>query len=322
MRSMTDFPKISIIVPIYKIERYLRQCIDSILAQTFTDFELLLIDDGSPDGCPAICDEYTKKDARIRVFHKPNGGLTSARNYGLDNAKGDWIMHIDGDDWIEPTYIEELYDTAIKNDADIAICGFRFAYEDGSFVIEHPTVWDDNRSTSLNRYIASVWTTAWGSIHKSSLYHNNGVRSPKNITYCEDFHLMARICYFADKVVSIDRPLYNYRQQSSSIMHSLNDKTWRDELTSYKEIIDFFRNKGELEKYIKTMSWRTLKAAQDMTLNPSRFEEFKNYNPDKKNYIWNCPFIGFKIKMLSWLITHGCTPIAFIIIRLRKLLGR
>ena len=78
---MTDFPKISIIVPIYKIERYLRQCIDSILAQTFTDFELLLIDDGSPDGCPAICDEYAKKDSRIRVFHKPNGGLTSARNY-------------------------------------------------------------------------------------------------------------------------------------------------------------------------------------------------------------------------------------------------
>ena len=313
---------VSVIVPIYKIERYLHQCIDSILEQTFTDFELLLIDDGSPDGCPTICDEYAKKDTRIRVFHKHNGGLTSARNHGLDNAKGDWIMHIDGDDWIEPTYIEELYNAAIKNDADIAICGFRFAYEDGSFVIEHPTIWDDDKSVSLNRYIASVWTTAWGSIHKSSLYHNNGVRSPKNITYCEDFHLMARICYFADKVVSIDRPLYNYRQQSSSIMHSLNDKTWRDELTSYKEIIDFFRNKGELEKYIKTMSWRTLKASQDMTLNPSRFEEFKNYNPDKKNYIWNCPFIGFKIKMLSWLITHGCTFITSIIIRLRKLLGR
>lgn len=319
---MNENVKVSVIVPIYKIERYLHQCVDSIIAQTFTDFELLFIDDGSPDGCPAICDEYAQKDARIRVFHKPNGGLTSARNHGLDNAKGDWIMHIDGDDWIEPTYIEELYNAAIKNDADIAICGFRFAYEDGSFVIEHPTVWDDNRSTSLNRYIASVWTTAWGSIHKSSLYHNNGVRSPKNITYCEDFHLMTRLCYFADKVVSIDIPLYNYRQQSSSIMHYLNEKTWRNELTAYKEIIDFFRNQGDFKKYKKAMSWRTLKAAQDMTLNPSRFEEFNNYNPDKKNYIWNCPFIGFKIKMLSWLITHGCTPIAFIIIRLRKLLGR
>lgn len=239
---MTDFTKISIIVPIYKIERYLRQCIDSILAQTFTDFELLLIDDGSPDGCPAICDEYAEKDARIHVFHKQNGGLTSARNYGLDNAKGEWIMHIDGDDWIEPTYIEELYNAAIKNKTEIAICGFRFAFEDGRYIEEHPTIWDDDKSVSLNRYIASVWTTAWGSIHKSSLYHNNRVRSPQNITYCEDFHLMARLCYFADKVVSIDSPLYNYRQQSSSIMHSLNEKTWSDELTVYKEIYLFIRN--------------------------------------------------------------------------------
>lgn len=148
------------------------------------------------------------------------------------------------------------------------------------------------------------------------------MRSPKNITYCEDFHLMARLCYFADKIVSIDRPLYNYRQQSSSIMHSLNDKTWRDEITVYKEIIDFFRNQGVLEKYIKVMSWRTLKAGQDMTLNPSRFEDFKNYNSDKKNYIWDCPFIGFKIKMLSWLITHGYTFTASRIIHLRKLLER
>lgn len=319
---MTKSPQISVIVPIYKIERYLRQCIDSILAQTFTDFELLLIDDGSPDGCPAICDEYAEKDARIRVFHKQNGGVTSARNKGLDNAKGNWIIYIDGDDWIEPTYVEELYNAAINNEADIAICAFRFVYEDGSSVIEHPTRWDDDKSVSLNRYISSVWTTAWGSIHKSSLYHNNGVRSPQNITYCEDFHLMARLCYFADKVITIDSPLYNYRQQLSSIMHSLNDKTWRDELTAYKEIIDFFRNQGELEKYIKAMSWRTLKATQEMTLDTSRFEDFKNYNPDKKNYIWDCPYIGFKIKMLSWLITHDCVPIAFIIIRLRKLLGR
>lgn len=280
---MTDFTKISIIVPIYKIERYLRQCIDSILAQTFTDFELLLIDDGSPDECPAICDEYAKKDARIRVFHKPNGGLTSARNCGLDNAKGEWIMHIDGDDWVAPTYIEELYNAAIKNDADIAICGFRFAYEDGRYIEEHPTLWDNNKSASLNRYIASTWTTAWGSIHKSSLYHNNGVRSPKNITYCEDFHLMARLCYFADKVVSIDRPLYNYRQQSSSIMHNIDERTWMSARIVYKEIIDFFRKYGEIETYKKTLSWRTINAAKNMTLDSSRFEEFNNYNPDKKN---------------------------------------
>lgn len=317
---MIESPQISIIIPIYNVERYLRQCIDSILAQTFTDFELLLIDDGSPDGCPAICDEYAGKDARIRVFHKQNGGVTSARNKGLDNANGNWIIYIDGDDWIEPTYVEELYNAAINNEADITICGFRFVYEDGSSIIEHPTIWDDNKQASLNRYIASIWTTACGSIQKSSLYKDNSIRSPKNITFCEDFHLMVRLCYFANKVISIDSPLYNYRQRSSSIVHSLNDKTWRDELSTYLEIIDFFRNQGELETYKKVMSWRTLKTSNGMTLDLSRFEEFKKYNPDKKDYIWDCPFIEFKLKILAWLITHNCEPIARMIIRLRELL--
>lgn len=316
---MTKSPQISIIIPIYNVERYLRQCIDSILAQTFTDFELLLIDDGSPDGCPAICDEYAEKDARIRVFHKQNGGVTSARNKGLNNANGNWIIYIDGDDWIEPTYVEELYNAAINNEADIAICAFRFVYEDGSSVIEHPTIWDDNKQASLNRYIASIWTTACGTIQKSSLYKDNGVQSPKDLTFCEDFHLMVRLCYFANKVVSINRPLYNYRQRSSSIVHSLNDKTWRDELSTYLEIIDFFRNQGELETYKKVMAWRTLKTSNGMTLDLSRFDEFKKYNPDKKDYIWDCPFIEFKLKILAWLITHNCEPIARIIIRLREL---
>lgn len=317
---MTKSPQISIIIPIYNVERYLRQCIDSILAQTFTDFELLLIDDGSPDGCPVICDEYAEKDARIRVFHKQNGGVTSARNKGLNNANGNWIIYIDGDDWIEPTYVEELYNAAINNEADIAICAFRFVYEDGSSVIEHPTIWDDNKQASLNRYIASIWTTACGTIQKSSLYKDNGVQSPKDLTFCEDFHLMVRLCYFANKVVSINRPLYNYRQRSSSIVHSLNDKTWRDELSTYLEIIDFFRNQGELETYKKVMAWRTLKTSNGMTLDLSRFDEFKKYNPDKKDYIWDCPFIEFKLKILAWLITHNCEPIARIIIRLRELL--
>ena len=320
---MNKSPKISIIVPIYKIERYLRQCIDSILTQTFTDYELLLIDDGSPDGCPAICDKYAEKDERIRVIHKPNGGLTSARNEGVENTKGEWIMHIDGDDWVEPTYIEELYNAAINNDADIAICGFRFAFEDGTYIEEHPTVWDNNKSDSVNRYIASVWTTAWGSIHKSSIYKDKGVRSPKNITFCEDFHLMIRLIFFANKVVSIDRPLYFYRQQQSSIVHSTSfEKIQRDELTTYKEISEFLYNQGEFDTYKKTIYWRIINALRDMILDSSRFEEFKNITPDKKHYIWGCHYIGFKLKILAWLITHNCEPIARMIIHLRKILGR
>ena len=102
-------PKISVIVPVYKAEKYLHRCVDSILAQSYTDFELLLIDDGSPDNSGAICDEYAIKDSRVRVFHKQNGGASSARNKGLDHANGEWVSFVDSDDWIEPQMVESLF---------------------------------------------------------------------------------------------------------------------------------------------------------------------------------------------------------------------
>lgn len=104
-----NMPKVSIIVPVYKAEGYLHRCVDSILAQTFTDWELLLIDDGSPDRSGEICDEYAQKDSRVRVIHKENGGVSSARQRGQDEACGEYTIHVDPDDWVEPTMLEELY---------------------------------------------------------------------------------------------------------------------------------------------------------------------------------------------------------------------
>ena len=113
---------ISIIVPIYKVEEYLVRCVDSVLAQTFRDFELILVDDGSPDGCPGICDAYAAKDPRIRVVHKENGGLSDARNAGLSVAKGDLIAFIDSDDWVAPDFLQAMYDTLTRERADIVEC--------------------------------------------------------------------------------------------------------------------------------------------------------------------------------------------------------
>lgn len=114
-------PKISIIVPVYKVEKYLHRCIDSILSQSFTDFELILVDDGSPDNCGKICDEYAQKDSRVRVFHKPNGGVSSARNLGLDKAQGKWVTFIDSDDYVESDYLQELYKSQTDNRVDYVL---------------------------------------------------------------------------------------------------------------------------------------------------------------------------------------------------------
>lgn len=126
-------PELSIIVPVYKVEKYLPRCIDSILAQTFGDFELILIDDGSPDGCGRICDEYAKKDKRIVVIHQKNMGVSAARNAGLDIARGRYIGFVDSDDWIEPQMYEAMMDAIRENGADMAVCGVRYADEDGKF---------------------------------------------------------------------------------------------------------------------------------------------------------------------------------------------
>ncbi len=118
---------VSIIVPVYKVEPYLRRCVDSILAQTFTDFELILVDDGSPDNCPAICDEYVEKDDRVHVIHQENGGLSAARNAGIDwafaNSNSQWLNFVDSDDWVHPEYLERLRNAA-GNKEFTSICGY------------------------------------------------------------------------------------------------------------------------------------------------------------------------------------------------------
>ena len=120
---------VSIIVPVYKVENEIDRCIQSILNQTYTSIEIILVDDGSPDKCPQICDKYAKQDKRIKVIHKENGGLSDARNVGLDMAKGEYIAFIDSDDWVEDSFIEQLLTNLISTNSDISICGYTLVNE-------------------------------------------------------------------------------------------------------------------------------------------------------------------------------------------------
>ena len=309
---------ISIIVPIYNIEKFLPCCIDSILAQTFTEWELILVDDGSKDTCGSICDEYATKDGRIRVIHKPNGGLASARNSGLAMASGEWVMHLGGDDWIEPEMLELLLRKGEETGADIVMGDFLFAYPDRDVPYRLPD-WDNSKTTSLNRYITSVWTCVWGGIHRRSLYEEHQLQSPQGVTCCEDFHLIVRLCYHAKKVVNIHQPFYHYRQQEGSVMHNLNKKTEQNEQSLYQDIIRFFKEQGVYDDYRKSMCWRMLKATQELVLEKSTWKEFQEMVPEKKHYIWDCPYINRKLKMNMWCLTHHLSWISLMMLNLRKL---
>ena len=132
MENAEKTPELSIIVPIYKVEKYLEECIQSILGQTFTDFELILVDDGSPDACPQMCDAAAKKDSRVRVIHQKNGGLSAARNTGIEAARGNWLGFVDSDDFVAPDMYEKLYHAAVNAGADCAVCSVQLTHEDGS----------------------------------------------------------------------------------------------------------------------------------------------------------------------------------------------
>lgn len=311
-------PKISVIVPVYNAEKYLHRCIDSILAQTFIDFELLLINDGSKDNSGKICDEYAAKDNRIRVFHKENGGVSSARNLGLDNAKGEWVTFVDSDDWIEPTMYKDMYECAKRTATDAVYCDIRMVFENYSGIYKAaPFSYD--KIEFLQNYIASVWTSLCNTLVKADIYKKYNLKSPVHLSYCEDFWISVRLLHYAKKVSYIDKPFYNYnRINESSRMHSLDYNTEQEERKAYLETIDFFKEEGVYEQYKKQMSWRVLKSTHDSALYPNRYNEFLTISPESHKYIWSCPFVNLKCKCIMSLLSNSLLrPFGVFLIRLR-----
>lgn len=229
--------KISVIVPIYRIEKYLPKCIESLLEQSFTDFELLLIDDGSPDNCPQICDDYAKKDHRIKVIHKPNGGLLSARKAGLEAAKGTHIAYVDGDDWVDHFYLDTLYKLAIANDADLAVTG-HFREFDGKIETvkpNNPGFYDEAKIISeiLPNAIYNgefcehgMSTYVWNKLFKKELLEKVLFDVPNDIIMGEDAAITYSYLAISKRLAISKIPLYYYRQRHDSIVKSIeNPKT-------------------------------------------------------------------------------------------------
>ena len=158
----------------YKVEKYLPRCLDSIMKQTFTDFEALMIDDGSPDRCAAISSEYEKKDKRFKLFQKPNGGLSDARNYGIKYAKGEYIVFIDSDDCIHKDYLKVMYESCVNNNAEISYCRFKSSYFMGNICIPmfsapKKSVLDSEKALDLLIRDSSLHSYAWNKMYKKSL---------------------------------------------------------------------------------------------------------------------------------------------------------
>ena len=240
--------QVSIIVPVYQVEKYLRQCIDSILAQTFRDFELILVDDGSKDQSGTICDEYAGIDGRVRVIHKENGGLSDARNTGLERAVGKYFMFVDSDDYIAPTMVEHLYNSIQSERADIAICNFCHVFDkkekkDFSTDIKAEVL----RGKEIFYYRKNdrsygFWTVAWNKLYKRETFRNVRFRFGK---YHEDEFWANDIYQMDIRVVTIPECLYYYRQRDNSIMRKESIARNLDILEALRERILIYLEKQE-----------------------------------------------------------------------------
>lgn len=202
-------PKISVIVPVYKAEAYLHRCVDSLLAQTFQNFEILLIDDGSPDRSGEICDEYAKKDKRIRVFHKENGGVSSARQCGMDNARGEYTIHADPDDWVEPDMLQELYGKAKAEDADMVICDFYYEKQ-GKSVIERQKPSSLKHTIVLSELFFKLHGSSWNKLIRREYFNKSGIKYPLELFYCEDLFVNACLLINDIRISYLPKVFYHY----------------------------------------------------------------------------------------------------------------
>lgn len=220
-------PKISIIVPVYNVAEYLGKCVESILNQTFVDFELILVNDGSKDKSGEICDEYAEKDSRVKVIHGKNAGLSVARNTGINAARGEYIGFVDSDDWIEPDMYEALYESCALSKSEISIIGMREVSEEGKTLIEYIPVHVNLREILKRAY-------AWNKLFKRELFVNNNLYFIEGKCY-EDLELIPKLFITCNKVTNVNKVGYNYLKRRGSITSDRNEKIL-DNLWAYTQI--------------------------------------------------------------------------------------
>lgn len=304
---------ISVIVPVYGVEAYLRKCIDSILNQTCRDLEVILVDDGSPDDCGVICDEYASIDSRVRVFHTENHGLSAARNLGLLEARGDTISFIDSDDWIESNMLEVMKIKMEETGATVCICGFwienGFSQDENLFQNEIFT-----GNTALRALIEGrINDNVWNKLYRREVFveqfaddssmvgaADNLILFPNGKNY-EDYYIMHKIIKSAKKVIVLNQSLYHYRMRKDSITQDYSAKNLLDFAEAHFERYFFLRNDKEAGKQFSEAEimaepakgvskvWRWWQGCSHEEKEENR-EKLKEMEVFMKN---NCPLFGY-----------------------------
>lgn len=280
---------VSVIVPIYKVEDYLEQCVQSIRTQSYADIEIILVDDGSPDRCGQMCDAYAREDDRIVVIHKENGGLGEARNTGVAAAHGEYLMFVDSDDWIHQDTVKILFQEAKKSRADLVLFDYA-GVEDGQKITDLFTMEVSENQildvhTEPKLVICSV--SAVNKLYRREFWNQAGIKFPKG-HYYEDLGTLPKLFLLAERVVYKKEVLYYYRTREGSIMHSSDfSRNYKDRTAMLEEVSEFYKEKGAWEQYQSELEYLFFEngyfvPSKEIVLNDRTSDYLKKF----RNYVY------------------------------------
>ena len=313
---------ISVIIPVYNSASFLDKCISSVLSQSYSDFELLLINDGSTDNSVEICDHYAQKDSRVRVIHKANGGVSSARNIGLDQAKGEWVTFVDSDDWVHEDFLKKRYELAVTEDADVVYCDVELVYSDHREYCSAPEI-DPKKDSQVNNWIISRTTYSSILLIQKGLLDKYNLRYLSGVRLCEDFNLILKVIMHSTKIVHVKEALYYYNKQNpDSAMH--NHLSYREDLQIvYSDLIETFKQFGKYDLYREKISWCILEYKLASIVNGEHsFDELKDFYPESHEYIWTDVNISIKSKIFLTLYDKKLCLLSDMLLRLYNLRKR
>lgn len=305
-------PKVSVIIPVYNVAKYIEHCARSLFEQTLKDIEYIFVDDCTCDESIEIVkrtlDDYPSRREQVHIIrHDVNKGLPIARNTGLEIAQGKYIAHCDSDDWMEADYYESLLNEGIRTGADIVWSDFFMEFKSAQkyHKMLAPT---DNKLSLLQAYISFGWNVVWNMLAKRELYINNNVRSYDKYTFTEDYGLVVRLLYYANKVAYVEKAFYHYNRtnQNSIVNNELNanrrKKMISDEISICLLINDFYKEKGLYDKLQKELAWRLLKAKRGWLFDLSMRNDYLALYPESNNYIDSNIFCSRKDKLCQKLV--------------------
>ena len=269
-------PSISIIIPAYNVESYIKKCLDSLLRQTFQDFEVIIVNDGSTDQTSVICNEYAAIHKKISVIHQQNAGVSAARKTGMQVMKGQYFISIDADDWMEPNMLEELFDTATSNDADLTFSDYDRIYNDHTEIINHQLFQVDPVHYLKAQLGGGMWGTYWNKLIRTQIYKTHAIAPIVGVSMWDDYIVTNLCALYANKIAYCPKVLYHYNQTNlSSITKQHSIKNYEDILLVIKELSTAIDN--SIYKDILSNEVINMKLFAKNYLIYSQYKDFKQW---------------------------------------------